>query len=481
MTLRSRWEDAASILEKAMTEAEKAADCCRIAKKLAEICNQLGSKSESQLPKYLKTAETALLKAANARKREGVEADEALLRSMLLTYNNLSTFHKGKRSYHMALNYLMKALRLLDDLPPSPSPDTLQYSAKTRLNISALYADIHSYPEAISHAEQCLSTLQQELNSRLNGRLLEHLSSPEREKFETMITTYVVAFYNIGVAEEAMGQGGNAAKAYRNAVKIGAKFLPPGSQELALARAALKMPPEHIQSARTIKPIPAEDYRLMLITQLHDLGDVSPIDQSQRVTQMETMTGTTSKANKEPFKYYSPERLASLHARLTKGEKVEFVSADDYFLSRITANLDVASDIKYMRPLSAYGLNSAETAKVRKGAEKERRLMSDLRQRRHPHRLAAEVQRGKDHVLKHIERIDAELDAQKKRNEVRLLSRSSRSKSHQHLHSPELSVPKAPVYPPQSRARQDCISEWMEYGVLLRLPVPRLEPLLLSL
>jgi tetratricopeptide (TPR) repeat protein len=354
MTLRNRWEDAANILEKAMTEAEMASDCGKIAKKLAETCNFLSGKSDSQLPKYLKLAETALIKAANVRKKDGMETDESLLRLMLLTYNNLSTFHKGKRSYHMALNYLMKALRLLEDVPDTPSPDTLQYSAKTRLNISALYADLHSYPEAITHSEHCLSTLQQELNLRLNGRLLENLSATEKEKFETMITTYVVAFYNIGVSEEAMGQGGNAAKAYRNAVKIGAKFLPPGSQELMLARAALKMPPEQVQSARSLRAIPAEEYRMMLITQLRDLGDSSPIDQSQPlVTQMETMTGTTSKSTKEPFKYYSPERLASLHARLTKGEKVEFVSADDYFMSRITSNMNVASDIKYMRPLSA--------------------------------------------------------------------------------------------------------------------------------
>lgn len=355
MTLRNRWEDAANILEKAMNEAEMASDCGKIAKKLAEACNFLSGKSDSQLPKYLKLAETALIKAASVRQKEGMETDESLLRLLLLTYNNLSTFHKGKRSYHMALNYLMKALRLLDDIPNSPSPDTLQYSAKTRLNISALYADLHSYPEAIFHSEQCLSTLQEELNLRLNGRLLENLSAAEKEKFEIMITTYVVAFYNIGVAEEAMGQGGNAAKAYRNAVKIGAKFLSPGSQELMLARAALKMPPEQVQSARSLRAIPAEEYRMMLITQLRDLGDSTPVDESQPlVTQAETMTRTTNKSStKEPFKYYSPERLASLHSRLTKGEKVEFVSADDYFLSRITSNMNVASDIKYMRPLSA--------------------------------------------------------------------------------------------------------------------------------
>lgn len=347
LCLRNRWEDAAGILEKALKETEKPSECSKIAKKLTDICIQLSGRSDSQLPKCLKSAESGLLKALSARKAAGLE-DEGLVRLMLVTYNNWATFHKTKRSYHMSLNYLMKALRLLDDLPVSPSPDTLQYTAKTLLNTSALYADLHRYSEAISYSEQCLATLQKELNLRLNGRLLEHLSAKEREKFETMITTYVVAFYNIGVSEEALGQAENALKAYKNAVKIGGKFLPSGSPELVLAKKALKMQPESGRPPQDTHPISSDEYRSLLLTQLNDLG---PLSTREAPTASEIPFNSTS--SNEPFKYYSPTRLQELHERLKKGEKVEFVSADDYFMKKITSNLKVEKDVRHMRPLSA--------------------------------------------------------------------------------------------------------------------------------
>jgi tetratricopeptide (TPR) repeat protein len=98
----------------------------------------------------------------------------------------------------MALNYLMRAGQLTKVL--SLDPDTLEYAAKTRLNTSALYAELRRFREAVDHAEQCLTILQAELNVRLNGKLLKQLNEEEKEKFDYMMVTYVTAFYNIGLS-----------------------------------------------------------------------------------------------------------------------------------------------------------------------------------------------------------------------------------------------------------------------------------------
>lgn len=57
------------------------------------------------------------------------------------------------------------------------------------------------------------------------------------------------------------------------------------------------------------------------------------------------------------------------------------------------------------------------------------------------------MERGKDHVLKQIERIDAELASERKRSEVRVLSRSAHSKS-QRLPT-NFPTPKPSNFPPQ--------------------------------
>lgn len=82
---------------------------------------------------------------------------------------------------------------------------------------------------------------------------------------------------------------------------------------------------------------------------------------------------------------------------------------------------------------------------MRRGEDQERRLLSDLRQRRHPHKHNAPTFRGEEHVQKHIERIETELEAQRKRSEVRILSKSRTMKSV--AHKPP--VAEKPRYPPQ--------------------------------
>ena len=341
---KKRLSEAVSVLEKASPDCETASFAvhCKFAKRLATLCN-LSEGSESLGPKVMRAAEKALQRAEERRKKEGARVDEELLRLTLLTYNNWANYHKERKNYHMALNFLMRATKLIETLGAKSEADTLEFCAKTRLNISALYSDLRRYREAAEHAELCLSILQQEMTLRTAGRHLSTLSPSERTQFDAMITTFVVAFYNIGVAEENLGLSANALQAYRNAISIGSKFLPPTNPELFLAQRALARTPQRRSSLlSSLSPLETEEVRLLLVTQ-----------QSTDTDCVKPSFAAGSRTMRDTGKYYSEDRLKKLHDRLVKGERLDFVSADKFFLTKIVRNLNVEGDVKHMRSMSA--------------------------------------------------------------------------------------------------------------------------------
>lgn len=56
---------------------------------------------------------------------------------------------------------------------------------------------------------------------RLKGRQLEELNAKERKKIKEMSKMYVIAFYNIGIAEECRGNREKSLEGFENAVAIG--------------------------------------------------------------------------------------------------------------------------------------------------------------------------------------------------------------------------------------------------------------------
>jgi len=337
LVLRNKCVEAIAELEKVLGDCEHVGKetHLRVAETLAQLCNEAAVEpAQAQEAKYLRLAESAL--QAVFAKYAGV--DETFLRLRLLTYNNWATHHKSHKNYHMALNYLMRAGQLTKNL--SHDPDTLEYAAKTRLNTSALYAELRRFREAVDHAEQCLTILQAELNVRLNGKLLEQLNAAEKEKFDFMMVTYVTAFYNIGVSEEALGHNGKAVNAYRNAISIGAKFLPFSNETVTLAKRAL--------SAFQLRPQsqPASPRHLATPSSVF-----SPISLPGTFLTSEDPPDSTPSEDKH--KYYSAERLAALHARLHSKGDADFITADKFFYAKISAALNVTQDVKRMRPLSA--------------------------------------------------------------------------------------------------------------------------------
>jgi len=159
---------------------------------------------------------------------------------------------------------------------------------------------------------------------------------------------------------------------------------------------------------------------------------------------------TVSGASTQRDKYYSEERLSQLHKRLTEGTAgLKLVTADQFFMKKITAKLNVSRDAPHMRSLSTYFFLSTDLASVQKQELVDRRLLSSLRQRRHPFHPHPSHVHGKELVTGQISRIEKELEAMRKRKEVRSISRSA-TKAFQKV-SKHLLFEEVRQYPPQRK------------------------------
>ena len=104
----------------------------------------------------------------------------------------------------MAIHYLLQAQKFCDDFDEAVDPQTLKLMSKTKLNLSALYIELRRFEDAREYAEQSLAIIQGEVNSRLEDKELDELLEEERKELTELITTMVIAFYNVGAAAEAL-------------------------------------------------------------------------------------------------------------------------------------------------------------------------------------------------------------------------------------------------------------------------------------
>lgn len=261
----------------------------------------------------------------------------------------------------------MRGIKIIED-NQAYEPDSLQFIAKTRLNISALYSELRRYKEAINHAELALSTLQVEIKHRLDGTPISMLSKKDKYKLETMITTYVIAFYNIGVAEESLGHRKAMIQAYKNSVNIGSQFLTDENTVLQMAKRAYEesqiIKPE-TRKALHVRPMSSREFISALDQHKAQLKEpfefktsLAPSETQDHSDKLQSNLSLPSLMLPNVHKaerYYSQDQLKKLQKKLTEDPTHRFVSADQYFYSKISKNLNIASDVKHMRPLSTQG------------------------------------------------------------------------------------------------------------------------------
>jgi hypothetical protein len=388
----------------------------RITKQISTLCNQIVLTVQAKVP-YLRRAEQTLMNWVRMAESNKMPIDEKIFRLILLTYNNWATFHQTSKNYHMALSYLMKGLQMIDESEIS-DPDSFQFVAKTKLNVSALYSELHRFQDAIQYAEDCLSSLQLELRVRLGTQDYKSLQGKEKRKAEDMITTYVIAFYNIGVAQEMLNNQDNMRIAFKNAVNIGINFLDPNNEILITAKKALS----ESMGFKSKTLITRKETIRISPEKLIDRHKAKAVNLPLSVPSSEAkIIRKSSSANlKRNFnntgRYYNEARLKKIQEKLEYNEKLHFISADQYFYKEISKLMDIGSDIKYLRPLTTSG---AMTWWDKQNEEK--RKISDLRLKKQ-HRWNGD-QLDQSIVAEKIERLKMADEEDLRKQEVKLRSK----------------------------------------------------------
>jgi tetratricopeptide (TPR) repeat protein len=421
----------------------------KVAVQIAKLCNKLINYVPNKVT-YLRRAEHSLMNWVSMLGSSVISFDEKIIRMILLTYNSWATFHQSTKNYHMALSYLMKGLQIIDENDIIEA-DSLQFVAKTKLNVSALYSELHRYEDAINFAEECLKTLQNEFKTRLNAKDFQSLEPKEKKKAETMITTYVIAFYNIGAAEEFLNNREGMLQAFRNAVNIGTPFLNPSNEILVKVKKAL-MEGQSIKSKTlsfsTIRASIDENAEVRPKLKKHFRGKFSlPFGSLDKMSaKLPDDHKKQTEEVKKPGRYYSDAKLKKLCEKLEMKEGMNFVSADQFFYREISKLMNISNDCKFLRPLTTSAAMSLWDRQI-----EEKLRISDLRLKKHHHlNQNAEVPDAAFKVQQNIDRLKEIDDDQLKKQEIKMKSKMKTKVYKQLLRSMNGRNTKY-AFPPQSK------------------------------
>ena len=436
-----------------------------VVKRVATLCNRLAHGRRAM--EFLRRAEIALMEQVQRQQRDKQPLPARLFQLLALTWNNLATWHKQRSGHRTALQYLLRASKLSASCEHLTDADSLHAQAQTKLNMAALFSELGRHQQAVSHAEAGLVALQREMTQR-------NETDAKNPRFQAMIMLFIVAFYNIGVGEEAIGRKSEALEAYKNAVSIGTKHLTSQSPALALAKQAvgdllsavegfspirppLHPPTDHIQPVSDV-PTPRPQISFAPRPTHHrtqSAKDLTKLHNSRTIVRAHSHRLLTPGPgsphdlySKPPFKeearYYSQADLAKLRKRLEAGDRLKFVSSDQYFLTKITKTLNVTRDMQHLRPMSA-----SKAVEAWELDEEEKRRVSSLRLKRHPQSNRFSSQHGLEVAVKLIGRLKEEDENIAKTSQVRHQSRMKTKAYRKTLENLELQRNMAQSFPSQ--------------------------------
>ncbi|OMJ85612.1 hypothetical protein SteCoe_13026 [Stentor coeruleus] len=423
-----------------------------ITKQIASLCNQIVIQKPSKVS-YLKRAEQVLTSWIHLANSLKISLHEKIFRLILLTYNNWATIYQSNANYHLALSYLMKGFQIIDEKEIIEA-DSFQYVAKTKLNVSALYSELHRYQDAIKFAEDSLATLQAELRLRFSAKNFKNMEGKEKKHAEDMITTYVIAFYNIGVAEEHLGHRDQMCEAFKNAVNIGTNFLDLANEALNTARKALAecSGPQNnftlLTSRRSIKILP--DMLSDRFAKQRPISASSHLPISERKFLRPKDLISKNKDLSMPGRYYSEAKLKKIQQRIEDAAKLNFISADEYFYKEISRTMNIASDIKFLKPMK-----KKRHKKIWELQIEDKRKISSLRLKKQ-HRWEKESL-NTSRIQRIIDKLKEEDEDTFKKQEVKIKSKMKTKVYKQLLRS--ISSRKNSVYPPQRLSFKPPIKE----------------------
>lgn len=198
-------------------------DAC---KSVGELCNFLAmSKLQEGEPKV---AEQLLKKAEILHQND--EAGQAV------TFNNLACFYRKKGKTKAALQYLKKTLRIESTL------ETVENPGDTHLNMCAVLSELGRHKQALSHANQALIMLQDELFSPGDD-------GEQKEIATDRLAVLAIAYHNIGVENEFLDAFPKAISSYQKGLKMAEAHLGAEHGISETLRSSLRDARKHVDEA----------------------------------------------------------------------------------------------------------------------------------------------------------------------------------------------------------------------------------------
>jgi len=176
------------------SDSEEVWDAC---KSVGELCNFLAM-SKLQAGES-KLAEQLLKKAEILHQND--EPGQAV------TFNNLACFYRKKGKTKAALQYLKKTLRIESTL------ETVENPGDTHLNMCAVLSELGRHKQALSHANQALIMLQDELFSPSDD-------GEQKEIPSDRLAVLAIAYHNIGAEHEHLNALPKAIATYEKGLKL---------------------------------------------------------------------------------------------------------------------------------------------------------------------------------------------------------------------------------------------------------------------
>ena len=373
-------------------------------RELLSVCGQVVAKRAENALKALQACEKALKGWARLCKLSNSPQllEVAKLKVLLLTL--WADYYKADNRPKLALRSLKKALARSKKLP-TPSEKRLS-KAKSLLNMSALYSEMGKAPSAVSTSKRALKLLQKDLSP----------SSPDSSFSRDVAASVVVAFYNIGAAEEAMGKREAMMEAFRAGLAVGGKHLQGDSEVMVMTRTALQEAEFH--------PSP----RLMTSSHFRAL-----LSERKAELHASEVSGGLSPHSK----YYSESQLKILKSKQEKVKGTNFVSSDEYFQRRIDRAFGSP------KPVPSYPLPNPVEEKL---------IINSLRLRKRPSKAVPFGERGPIRIKEEMYHLTVEAAEMAQKNEVRMQSRSKTKNFKETLSSFAMrgNGPNGPYIPPQS-------------------------------
>jgi hypothetical protein len=285
---------------------------------------------------------------------------EKVLKAILSTLNSLAGVHRKSKQVTLALNNFSLCLNFKINLEKSSQSLTL-YLLKLHLNISSFMNEIGNFKESLKYSKESLKIIQ--LAAKKASK-----QDPSQDQSE-LTSSSILSFICIIISHQMLGNTLPMQEAFEKASKIVSTSTKKDLKILEVLESLQGVENSVLWKAGTFD---MESEKKPGLKTFHLELD-QPVSWVRFQSEGKVLRATSSET-RLPGRYYTKSQL-KVRAKVIDGQdKLNFVSADDFFFHGITKNIQIGSDVKH---LQSPGMNDRKTTAALEN--KEKRKISDLR------------------------------------------------------------------------------------------------------